>query len=326
MPQTKYLAHCEECGHAYRVPSSERTYPCKECGGTVVVDADDGEPEQAELSDEEQEQQDFESRRLSQRHRHQESRTGLFVFIGIMAVIVLGGGGLYATGTFDRWFGGEKDLAVVVDGFAADWAAGDTAAVVAAYHPSGIDAFRERFETMVERGGWDAGLPAIEARKVEITEGTADAPLLGQAVLTLAGEPGQNWLDVGWQFEPAVNRWFIYDFKAAPPALGPRVAELQELWQQSSASALRPLFTKKNATRMIEIVGKSVKARRWTDFPTLRSPVTTGEAEAGTRTARLSGVAGPVETTFDTAQGPMTVKWVFSPASHEWYAVGFQLP
>ena len=38
-------ARCEDCGQGYRVPDPERTYSCKQCGGTVRAD-EAAEPEQ----------------------------------------------------------------------------------------------------------------------------------------------------------------------------------------------------------------------------------------------------------------------------------------
>ena len=38
MAPESHLAACQDCGHRYKVPSADRTYNCKQCGGTVAVE------------------------------------------------------------------------------------------------------------------------------------------------------------------------------------------------------------------------------------------------------------------------------------------------
>lgn len=341
MQQTKFLAHCEECGHAYRVPSNERTYHCKECEGSVVVDEDEVEEEPAPArrsskrraqrqepepeydDDDEEEHEDYENRRLSQRHRHTESNKKFWVVIALLVVIVMGGGGMYATGMFDRWFGGERDLAVVVDSYALEWGAGNGTAVVGMYHPDGIDDFRDRFNMIVARAGWTGAFPAVTSSSAKLTSGTPDSPDLGESHLVLADG---GWVQLGWQFDPSTNRWYIYDLKTSPPDLQPRVDELKELWASSTVLELRPLFTKKTAGQLSEMINKSVKIRKWGKWPTLTGGTITGEEQAGTIVTRLAGAPVEVRSTFETSEGEAYFKWAFQPKTYEWYVTGYKLP
>ena len=251
MQATKLLAHCEDCGHAYRVPSADRTYPCKECEGTVVVDED-------ELDDdyevEEEEQPDYEHRRLSERHHHEQKASPLRWVIPILAIVVMGGGGLYSLGYFEKWFGGEKDLNVVAAEFRTVWSGGDRAGINEFLHPSAADAVNDSLDAVVKRAGWTAGFGAVTSLEPKLTAGTADSPHLGETHLVLAGAPA--WVKVKWQFEPSRNRWLVTSLASAPPALGTRVEQFTELWAKSEVSALRPMFSKKNAPVMLERFGE----------------------------------------------------------------------
>jgi DNA-directed RNA polymerase subunit RPC12/RpoP len=65
MPDTKFVARCADCGHAYKVPNETKVYPCKECGGDVCAAA-----EEPELDEELQEEEPTMPEERSIRARH----------------------------------------------------------------------------------------------------------------------------------------------------------------------------------------------------------------------------------------------------------------
>ena len=323
MQATKFLAHCGACGHAYRISDPERTYGCKECGGTVAVDDELEEYAYDEDEDEDEEQPELEHRSLSARHQHEDKASPLRWIIPILAIVVMGGGGLYSLGYFDKWVGGEKDLVKVVDTVKGSWAINDRVGLRTHFHPDVAERFDATIDKVLGRAGLDGILPTITSGTGQLTDGSAERPRLGVSNFTLAGTP--SWADLTWQFEPAHNRWYVVGLRFGPPSLDDRVARLQELWAESSLEALRPMYSTKNAPRMIEILGTLTKNRRWTTFPVLEDPVTTGLEQASTPAALAEGTS-TVTTTFHTRRGDVTVKWGFNGVHHDWMIKGYELP
>ena len=242
--------------------------------------------------------------------------------IPVLAVIVIGGGGLHSLGYLDRWLGGETDLNIVASEFNTAWNSGDRGEVAAYFHPQVSDSIADGLESVVERAGWEAGYGTVNSADVELLPVQPGTAQTGKIHMSLAGAPA--WADVKWQFEPSKNRWLITSMRFAPPPISDRVAELQEIWGKSEVGAMKPMFSKANAQAGLEVFGKYVKNRKWKTWPALTSPVTTGEDVAGDPATDLN--AHKVSTTFETSAGQLTVRWGFNGKHYDWMVSGWDFP
>lgn len=320
---------CEDCGKVYKVPSADRTYSCKACGGTVSVydeeeeDFDDEDEFEDEFEDdeyeddeEEEEDEDDGRRRASDRLRHshgaRDSSKG--VWIAMAAVLGLGAIAFFMH-AFDvaPWSDkGEIDLNVVNARFAEDWAAGDLDALGGYYHPHARTPFDEKLVKMVDLWGWEDGFPAITEKSSKIAAGTPEDPKTGESTLKFGGDKEATAL---WQYEKAPNKWYMYHFETSPPPIEKRVEELLPLWAKSNPDSLRPLFFKDSAMGLITRVRDKAKKEGWIGkFPELGEYTISVDDEGRTRV------------TFKTSAGDLTAKFGFSQEAYTWYLSGFVWP
>jgi DNA-directed RNA polymerase subunit RPC12/RpoP len=332
MTENKPQASCEECGKKYRVPSAERTYTCKACGGTVSVAEEEpaapkkSAPARARRArveaDREDEDEDERPRRLSERHRSSKSSGGGMKIAIALIVVGFVGFGVWKTGLIAMAANAEKDLGVVMDSFQSDWEAGDLGDLAGYYHPDGRPDFRALLDTIVKNRGWEAGFPVVLKSNEGVTTGTEEDPEKGASLLVW-GDPEQV-VKIMWQFEPSHGRWYMYDVEFTPLPLGPTVSAFREAWGQSDSKALYPFFRASTAEKMAGLVDKKAEQGGWAaSFPSLGEPVITGEAEARSAAASLFGAARP-ESTFPVEGGEMMVRWGFRDEDDAWLITSFR--
>ncbi len=343
---------CEDCGKVYKVPSADRTYRCKACGGTVSVydeeeedfdDEDEWEEDEYEEDDEEEEEEeepryrrgrrgrrgrdddddddededeDDGRRRASDRLRHSHGArdSSKMVWIAMAVVLALGAAAffLHAFNVAPWSDKGEKDLNVVNAGLAADWGSGDLGAIRSYYHPNARSLFDRKLEKMVDQWGWEDDFPAITEHSAEITAAMSKPIPTGESTLKF-GEGGE--VTALWQFEKGPNKWYIYDLRTSSPPIEKRAEQLKTLWANSNPDSLRPLFFSESATSMIAKVRDRVAKEGWKgNFPELGEYTTTEGDEGRTRV------------TFKTPEGDLTAKFGFSQDDYAWYLSGFVWP
>ncbi|HIF23894.1 MAG TPA: hypothetical protein EYQ27_18770 [Gemmatimonadetes bacterium] len=332
MTENKPQASCEECGKKYRVPSAERTYTCKACGGTVSVAEEEpaapkkSAPAGTRRANAETDHEDEEGpRRLSDRHRASKS-SGSGMKIAI-ALIVVGfvGFGVWKTGLIAMAANAEKDLGVVMNSFGQDWEAGNLNDLAGYYHPNGRSEFRTTLGQIATNRGWEAGFPAAREFTDGVTEGSEDDPKNG--ISMLAWGDTDEAVNIMWQYEQSHRRWYMYDVKLTPPPLGPTVAGFREAWGQSDSKALHPFFRGDAAEKMIGLVDKKAEQGGWaSSFPSLGEPVITGEAHARGAAASVLGISARPESTFPVDGGELMVRWGFRDEDDAWLITSFRFP
>jgi len=339
MGESAIQGTCEACGKQYRVPSAERTYTCKACGGTVSVAAQGAgkasppttaRPAVAPRARRARGEDDGDEAnpRPSARRRRatSSSRTG-WIVLAVLLVVSGVGFGLYKSGAMAKVAGAEKDLGKVTASFAEDWSDGDLDDLADWYHPDGRAAFRARLDKVAANRGWTDGFPTIVQQTERVVEGTIEEPERGASLLLWGDE--MDSVTVQWQFEPSRTRWYAYSVELVPPPLGPRVAAFRDAWAQSDPAALHPFFRADAKEKMAELVARKADSGGWAaSFPKLGEPEITGEAGARNPAARLLGGSRP-ESIFPVTGGDggeLLVKWSFRDEDDAWIVTGFRFP
>ena len=324
MSDTKFVAHCADCGHAYKVPSETKVYPCKKCGGEVCAQAEETEPEEElEVLPE--------HKSIRQRHpREKASKSPMILGGTVLALVAIGALG-YAQGWFGFLTGAEPDFEKVSSNFVEDWNGSELLALEASYHPSKQEEFHETLISISQGRGWSTSFPSITSENHKIVEGsegtpekaTIDFQFVG---LGLGAEDVEGSGSVAWQFEPSRDRWYIYDLKLTPSPLEPRASGFREAWAKSDVNALRPYFRDSSETQMVDLVSKFSGLGDWqAEFPAITGAASSGEELARSPTAFLLGAGGgEVLTEYTTAGKPLTVKWSFSRTTDTWNVTGFK--
>lgn len=312
---------CEDCGKVFRVPSAERTYDCKACGGCVIPDGYEEEEEEFE-----EQQVAVSNERLSQRGKNRTrdrgGARGLWIVLTVVIVAGLAGLGLYESGVLASETGPPKDLDEYAAALVEDWEAGDIAALVELYHPDGRRQFQTTLERAAQTNGWEQGFAPVQKNAAELIEGTQDAPVRGAVGLGF----GEGTLTLNLQFDAGRERWYVTGNHLTPPRVAARVTEFREAWAQSDPAALTPLFHPKSAEKMAALVERQAKKAGWSsDFPDLDQGDVRGEEAAR---AAPSTLLGPLklESVFAAAGGELVVRWRYAPEDYAWYVTGFGFP
>jgi hypothetical protein len=319
MTESGIRGTCDACGKVFRVPSVERTYTCKACGGTVVPEEDAGDAPGVPAQETGAEHP---PRRATRRSRSERNTRIAWIVLGGLLVLGLVGFGLYKAGLLSLEAAAEKDidrlLAVVVE----DWEEGHVPALVEQYHPEGRVDFRHLLESAAQARGWQTGFAPVDQRSARVTEGTPEAPVRGITVLLF----GEDALTLNWQFDPGRERWYVTSHHITPPALGPRVEGFQRAWAESDPAALSPFFRPGAVDKMAALVMRKAETSGWAaGFPALGEVRISGEESARTAVGALLGSA-KVESTFPAGGGELTVRWRFQPEDYAWYVSGFGFP
>lgn len=323
MPDRKFVAHCRECGHTYKVASETKVYPCKECGAEVVADV---AGEELELVPEEHLP---EPRSIRERHPHSGPNKGLMMTLLVVVVLAAGGVMGYAMGWFGFLTGAQPNFNKVTETFVEDWNTGDLDAIAESYHPSKIEEFRATLGRIQVNRGWESGMPKITGEEHGLTEGTDENPeqAMIQFEFTGIGKGASSvpgWGQLSWQFEPSRNRWYIFAMRLVPSPLEPQVGAFQDAWNTSDLDALLPFFKPKTANQMTELVTKWGKKKGWLGaHPRILSMEITGEEGARRRSAALLGTPDVLSEGV-TGGDPLTTKWIFNTEYDSWYVIGFK--
>jgi hypothetical protein len=319
MSDSKFVAHCASCGHAYKVPSDTKVYPCKECGGEVSADV---EAPELDIDEEHLPKR----RSIRERHPHESTTKVPMIVLGVLLVL----GAIGAVGYVQNWFGfltgAEPDFGKVTTTFVDEWNAKDLDAMAANYHPKGVEAFRTTLDLVAQHRGWEAGFPLVTSEAHKITKGTVADPKLGEIHFEFkgTGKGGDDLAGSGvasWQFEPSRDRWYMYDLKLVPWPLEPRVLDFVSAWGLSSLGELERFFKPKTKDEMVALVEKFGKKHGWLDrFPVLQKMSISGEEGAHSPIPSTKGVFSE----HATAKKPLVVKWVFNRDLDQWVILGFK--
>ncbi len=303
---------CDSCEKKYKVPSADKTYPCKACGGTVSVH---------EMHEDRTASERFNARRRTR-------GTSLGAKIGMVLGLVLLGGGLigYQVGMFGTVLGSdvdarlyEMDIEQVGTALADKWIQGDTAGLAAMHHPTGQGEFATRLSMIAERRSWGETCPALDKRAGVLDAGTAEAPESGATMARF----GDSYLRVKWQYDGNVERWFIYNFWLSPTKLAPKVEEFRTAWAESDVAALHPLFGAAKADKLDELFTKQLKKAGWTGAqPTLGDILITGEEHGQEPVGEFFGAK--VESVFEGGDDSITIRWRFDQATDAWRISGLR--
>lgn len=312
---------CGDCGKTYRVPSADRSYDCKACGGEVTAASSAASAASSE------------SPRRSARRRERPEPKGSSngKWIVLVVVLLLSGGGFaaYSGGLLGGVVGAgnderleDLDLDVVNAGFADAWNAGDTRSLANAHHPTGRPEFELRLKSIVRHREWGDSWPPITQVITRIEEGTMEQPVKGSSLAAI----GEDSLRLGWQYSQNSERWFIFDCWITPTGLRERAEAFQAAWAESTSQALRPFFREATRAKMQELLDSLVSKAGWnTAYPALGDLKIVDEHLAMDRaTSFLSG--GSVDTIFQSAEGALLVRWKFYQAEDEWIVTGFKMP
>lgn len=311
---------CEECGKVYKVPSADRTYDCKACGGSGTVFVE------AEQEDFDEEELDSERERLSTRFERRERGRGnsklMWMLFGAVIALGLGALGMHKAGVFASEDGPPVDLDELAAAVIDDWGAADVRALGELYHPEGRGKFERMLQKAGEANGWSAGFPALAKQKAELTEGTVEDPGRARMLLTF----GEDALDLRMQFDQGRKRWYVTGHFLTPPRVSPQVEAFREAWSQSDPEALTPFFHPDSAEKFRALVDRKAKQGGWAaSYPTLSGTRLDGEEAARMPGAGLLGRI-KVEASFTAGEGTMAVRWRYAPEDYAWYVTGFDFP
>lgn len=337
---------CDSCGKTYGLPR-EGAFRCKACGGTVrVAEAGTAHAEGTPDPRARRERPRDEARRASadasepradraaaSAARRRASARKAKLGWGLFAVLVAGAIGAFQFFRHGVAFAGglPRDPGDAQQQLVEAWKAGDAAALAALFHPDLEKAMRTRLVILAEQRGWTEGFPAL-AKAIFLPDDAArlkrdDADSEGEGAETataLLVYDDDAEVCLKWQFEPLRNRWYAFDLEVPPPDLDPLVERFAELWQDSSAAALRPLFPDDSGDKLVALVERKAEALGWgATFPDLGAPVTTGDRELRGAIGRAFGQK--VETVFPVDGGELKLRWRFRPDS-AWHVVAMGFP
>ena len=323
MSDTKFVARCADCGHAYKVPNETKVYPCKECGGDVCAAAEEPEPEEEVLEEEHPEPTMPEERSIRARHTAKpKSKTPMI--LGAIVVLLLAVGGVgYGLGWFGFLTGAEPDFDKVTASFVEDWNATDVEALKAYSHPAKLEEFSAKFDAIQTQRGWTS-FPMVDEEMHEVHEPTVDRGKTATIGLKYTdGADKMEWATIHWQFFEQQKRWHIYDFQVVPRRLLPVAEQFKEAWAGSDFEALRPFFKPSTGDKMIALYTDQATKNGWADsFPELGAITITGED--GMR-APASFLAEKPHVSFDSPDGPLSGSWIYNKDKDTWYNLGLKL-
>ncbi len=312
MSDTLIYGICDSCEKKYRVPSADKTYPCKACGGTVAVH----EIEETRTASER-----FNARRGKDRGKAP-------IWIGTLLMLVAVGTGLvgYQVGWFGTVLGADVDprlfgtnIEAVDAALAEAWSAGDAEGLAAMHHPTGREEFFVRLGAFPEHRAWSAAWPSLTKHKGELEGGSASAPEKAVSSATF----GDSSLRVKWQYDSNVGRWFIYNFWITPTELAPRVESFRLAWANSDTTALRPFFSVTKADQLQELFDKQLAKAGWnTQHPQLGKVELSGEEATRHPVGEFLGVK--VESVFASGDKSILIRWRFDQKADEWMVSGLQ--
>lgn len=322
MSDTKYLARCADCGHAYKVPSATKVYPCKECGGDVCAMVAEPAEEEELVEEEESEPTLPEERSIRARHTA-KPKSKVPMILGAAALVLAAVGGVgYGLGWFGFLTGAQPDFDKVTASFVKDWNATNMEALKAYSHPAKLDEFSTKFDAIQTQRGWTS-FPTIDQEVHEVMESTADKGKTAKIGLSYSeGDDTAEWATIHWQFFDQQRRWHIYDFDVVPMRLMPVAEKFQTAWSDGDFESLRPFFKPGTEEKMVELYTKQANKNNWMDsFPVLGK--ITIENEEGMRSP-ANFLAEKVYVSFHTPDGPLSGPWAYNKDKNVWYNNGLK--
>ena len=329
MPES-HLAACQDCGKNYRVPSSERSYDCKACGGTVMVQAEEAPSQRSRASRDEEEGEPPRPRRTP---RKQSSSLPIYIGVAVGAVVI-GAGAWFAMGSGDVSAAGERDLTKVAALFDKAWGAGNQDKIIALTHPQKALAMGTLIEAAKEHRGWTSGFTPVTATDVP-TAGLAPGDMAttntdGASVDTgfALHETADGQIISRWQFSEAKESWYLYELEIPPPALGPRLQAFEAAWNAGDAVKVREFLRQEKKDELVAAFAKIADRDGWEEqYPAL--------ALTGTTPPDLAVLSKPgfslaypsaAKATYDTKYGKMSTSWRLDRTSDDWFLRSFKPP
>ena len=326
MSDTKYVARCADCGHAYKVPSATKVYPCKECGGDVCAMVDEPAPKEEELVEEEENEPTFPEERSIRARHTAKPKSKVPMILGAVVVVLAAVGGVgYGLGWFGFLTGAQPDFDKVTASFVEDWNTTDMEALKAYSHPAKLEEFSAKFDAIQAQRGWTS-FPTIAEERHEVIEPTVEKGKTAKIALKYTeGDATEEWAIIHWQFFDQQKRWHIYDFDVVPTRLKPVAEKFQVAWADGNFDSLRPFFKPGTEDKMIELYIKQATKNNWLEsFPVLGKITIENEEGARVPGPVLAGLAEKIYVTFDTPDGPLSGPWAYNKDKSAWYNKGLK--
>lgn len=331
------IAACQDCGKKYRVPSADRTYPCKACGGVVsAVGSPARSPERAERrrSDDAEDDHEGERERRPRGARRKQS-SSLPIYLGTAAgVAAIGAGVWFAFGSGEASAAVDRDLTKVTEYFDQAWGAGKLDDLLSMAHPDKKLDLEVVIEGAKEHRGWTDGFAPITSTEVP-TAGLNPGDMAqvnknGTSLETGIGvhSTAEGKLISRWQYSNARERWLFYELEIPPPELGPRLAEFQAAWNTGDQAKIRPFLRQEKVDDLLGAFAKIADRDGWEEqFPPI-TPASTDPANLEELSNLGFSVTYPTKAKalYDTKYGVMSTSWRLDRVSDDWFLRSFKPP
>lgn len=317
------LAACQDCGKKYRVPSADRDYACKACGGTVTASS-------PALEEEEVTEQ-----RERPRRTPRKKKSPLPIYLGTFAAVAAAGVGIwFVMGGGEASASGERDLTKVAAMFDDAWNDGDLDRIGNLLHPQQNANIQSALRTVKNNRGWTEGFVEITGNEVP-TDGLLPGMMAAENKDGETVETGLTIHDTAsgkvvgrWQFSEAREQWMLYSLEIPAPELGPRLTGFAEAWNSGDQARIQEYLQPDKPDRLFEAFAKVADRDGWdVPFPPVSDMRTDPSDLAELRDVgfRLTYPA-KATATFETKYGRMGTTWRLWRETDNWYIASFKPP
>ncbi|MEZ6004509.1 MAG: hypothetical protein R3F17_06260 [Planctomycetota bacterium] len=328
------IAICQDCGKQFRVPSADRTYRCKACGGTVSVASAEVEEEEEEVLAEAPPERPSARRsragaedgertgRSRNRGKSKSSGSKVGLYVGA-AVVLLGVSGWFFTRDTQAAMKGEPDLAKVVPLFEAAWNQGKLDTLATVFHPQASTDLRKGIESARTNRGWGEGFANItESKQTSSSE-------LGGAFATGSEEvekgmsshlTSEGAILAHWQFNPSNKTWYLVSLELPPPDITARLDAFDPAWNAGDVAKIRAFLTPGKEDDLFAAFHKVANRRGWEeDFLKCQRTDTTPSKERLSQVTFTGTYPDSVKVHYTTDLGEMTFRWNLDRPTDNWY-------
>lgn len=325
---------CDGCGKKYRVPSADRTYPCKACGGTVSVDAT-----AAPKTTPAREAGTRSATRSSERTRAPAKPGPNIAMWVVVGALVLGGAAYFALGNKSAGMTtgggrstvhpakGEADLAKVADTFADLWARGDIVALGLMIHPDRRIGYQAQLEALAEVRGWLDGTQEFSSTLTPDTKDLgARYAKLGASLHELAED---EFVFLAWQWQAAEESWYVFELSVNPPRLNDRVEAFTQAWNSGDEERIKGFMAKEDngPAKKIAAFRRSAERRGWENlYKTISNPSISPPERTVRNSAKRGNELDTFQVDYDSAEGPWVFHFKWYKTEDAWCLGGFNPP
>lgn len=332
MPEAS-LATCQDCGKQYKVPSLERTYECKACGGVVGGESEpppepkrsrSAAPVRSRRRSSEEDDEDEEDRPRRPRKK-QSSPVLIYAIMGLLAVGGLGWVVLSGDGTVEARTIGVGDLDKASDLFEEAWNAGEWE------HVNLIVAQDKRTSisnglAAAKRKRWADGMPKLTDKKVgknlaeSLGKSVAEATMEELATsVTFKTQDGSIF--TRWQFHREIDTWTIYDLVLPLPNPEARAKEFIKTWADADDTTIEAFSASSKRGKMVSAYANVGERAGW---PSKRPPLEYIGNDLNVFDGAYSNAK--VKVTFKVEGDTWNTTWMFEPKQYDWFIYSFERP